>query len=222
MLRTVTFILITVSTTVSVEGGFIGPSTYSSFGDSPFNGVSFSYFHLETFEDGLFNVPGVTATGTPAPLVATGSTAIDSVENGPSGHSFFTAGQPGIAFDFSASILGQLPTHVGIVWTDGINPITFEAFDAMGSSLGTIVGNHADSTFFGTKGEDRFYGIIELGGISSFRISSGAGQGIEVDHLQYGLAASSVPEPSTIALFGIGGVCLALIATFRRHSEKTV
>lgn len=40
----------------------IGPSPYLSFADSPFNGGSFSYFHLETFEDHLLNTPGVTAS----------------------------------------------------------------------------------------------------------------------------------------------------------------
>jgi hypothetical protein len=39
----------------------LGPSAYSSFADSPFAGGSFSFFHLETFEDHLLNAPGVSA-----------------------------------------------------------------------------------------------------------------------------------------------------------------
>jgi hypothetical protein len=42
--------------------GSVGPSPYLSFSDSPFNGGSFTYFHLETFEDHLLNTPGVTAS----------------------------------------------------------------------------------------------------------------------------------------------------------------
>ena len=40
----------------------LGPSAYLEFADSPFSSLSFDYFYLEDFEDGLFNVPGVTAT----------------------------------------------------------------------------------------------------------------------------------------------------------------
>ena len=49
---------------------FIGPSPYLGFDNalpgagsaiSPFSGLSFSYFYLETFEDGALNTPGVSA-----------------------------------------------------------------------------------------------------------------------------------------------------------------
>jgi len=43
----------------------LGPTPYLSFVDSPFNPLQtsggFAYFHLETFEDGLLNTPGVSA-----------------------------------------------------------------------------------------------------------------------------------------------------------------
>src|SRR5690349_9241259 len=69
-------------------GTMLGPNLdYESFADSPFFGHSFSYFHLEDFEDGALNTPGVTSSGGvvvgPGPLV-------DSVDGGgPNGKSYF-------------------------------------------------------------------------------------------------------------------------------------
>ena len=46
----------------SAHAAFVGGTTYQSFAlDSPFSGLGFSYFHLENFEDGLLNTPGVAA-----------------------------------------------------------------------------------------------------------------------------------------------------------------
>ena len=167
----------------------LGPTPYLCANDSPFNGIPFAWFHRETFESG-FQVPGVSAS---AGAVYGPGGITDSVDcddgsvdgSGTNGHSFFSfAGTPGIRFTFNAQVLGALPTHAGVVWTDGGNPIRFEAFDALGVSLGVIMGNHADGTFVGTTAEDRFYGFIHAAGISSILISDGGG--IEVDHLQYG------------------------------------
>ena len=66
---------------------------------------------------------------------------IDSVENGQAGHDHWASGS--ITYTFDAGVLGALPDAVSIVWTDGVNPITFEAFDEFGNSLGTVVGAHA-------------------------------------------------------------------------------
>jgi uncharacterized repeat protein (TIGR01451 family) len=44
----------------------------------------------------------------------------------------------------------------------------------------------ADGSNAGTTGEDRFFGVTNVGGISAIKISNSSG-GIEVDHLQYGL-----------------------------------
>ena len=47
----------------------------------------------------------------------------------------------GITFSFNAAVLGQLPTHVGLVWTDagGGATITFRVFGP-GGLLGSLVG----------------------------------------------------------------------------------
>ncbi len=55
----------------AAKGSVIGPLEYQGFADSPFQGLAFDYFFLETFEDRLFNVPGVTATGSIQPIIAT-------------------------------------------------------------------------------------------------------------------------------------------------------
>lgn len=185
----------------------LGPSVYTSFVNSPFNGGSFTYFHLENFEGGSLSTPGVTAS---VGSVIGPGTLVDSVDAddgvidgfGQNGRAFFSNNGPvGIRFTFSALTLGQLPNHVGIVWTDGNNNIRFEAFDGANNSLGFLTGNHADASFTGETGEDRFYGIVSAGGIGSIFIQSGLsnnGGGLEVDHLQYGFAA--VPEPSTLII----------------------
>ena len=210
---------------------FYGPTAYLSTADSPFTGP-FAYFHLENFEDHLFNVPGVTANagGVTTSFAFSGS-IIDSVDNddgsidgtcakaGADCDSYFSSNGPGgIRFTFNAGALGGLPTHVGLVWTDGTNNQFFEAFDANGNSLGTLPGSSADGNFLAGTGEDRFYGVSDAGGISAIFMSNGSG-GIEIDHLQYGLAGivSRVPEPLTLSLFGIGVVGAAFA---RRRKQK--
>ena len=215
---------------------FLGPSEYLCFDssksgidfsgdcsgkDSPFAEESFNYFYLEDFEDGLVNTLGVSASSG----VVTSPGSSDSIDaddgtingSGLPGRSYFgpLGGSVGFTFTFDAITLGSLPTHAGIVWTDGatFNDVTFEAFDADNNSLGTIFApNIGDGDINGGTAEDRFFGVTNTGGISAIRIVSPAalgasGAGIEVDHLQYGLITT--PEPSTIlSLLTIGGVAL--------------
>src|SRR5262245_49589581 len=106
---------------------FFGPSPYLAFDNtlpgagtaiSAFSGLGFSYFYLETFEDGLLNTPGVTGTGG---AVAGPGGITDSVDAddgvidglGRDGHSYFGSGSVGVRFDFSSAALGSLPTHAG-------------------------------------------------------------------------------------------------------------
>lgn len=201
---------------------FLGPVHYTSPADSPFDVLSPS-FVLETFEGGTFSIPGVTGDGIGVigPGFNTDSVDIDDGVidgNGTNGRSYFANGQIGITFTFDAAILGALPTHVGVVWTDGAGTSSFEAFDGSGASLG-VIGPFAlaDDSFFGTTGEDHFFGIIDAAGIGSIRITNTAG-GIEVDHLQFitggGCAISSdidgdgqVGAADLALLLGSWGIC---------------
>ena len=181
---------------------------YLSGADSPFRNLTSNYFHLEDFEDHLLNVPGVTATAGGVTSVVFGPTAHDSVDgddgvingSGLAGDSYFSAsGAAGIRFNFNAAVLGSLPTHAGLVWTDGAGTVSFEAFDAQGVSMG-VRGpfNLPDLSNSGTTGEDTFFGVYNRGGISAIRILNTVG-GIEIDHLQYAFEQSNNNAPSVSA-----------------------
>lgn len=183
--------------------GLIDPVMYKSFADSAFKNVHFNgYFYLENWEDAALNTPGVTSTGTPA-----NGPIVDSVdgddgmvdgkctkEAGTCNSGFSLSGT--IAFTFDAAALGgQLPTHVGIVWTDGSPACDaiFEAYDAndglVDASVSLIGTKTAAAVGDGDNGggvtEDRFFGVVHAAGVKRIVVKSSAG-GVEVDHLQYG------------------------------------
>ena len=204
-------------------GNVIGPILpYYGIAQSPFNGLPYSYFQLDTFESG-----GIAATGVSVSAGSVGTGPLyDSVEGpGPLGHSLFSgSGAGGITFTFNAGVLGALPTDAGIVWTDGDGPNrTFKAYDQNNSLIGTIV--DSSPLFYSSGGDDqpanyRFFGATNAGGISSIFIANDSG-GIEVDDLQFGLRKTgpiSVPEPITLSIFGAG---LAGMVAMRRRKEKT-
>lgn len=209
--------LIAASVAAFSFGQGTGPLPYLQASDSPWSAIfSDPSFHFENFEDGLLNTPGVTANGS---VIGPGGLT-DSVDgddgtvngSGSLGRSYFrSSGSQGITFNFSEAVLGALPQRAGIVWTDGAGSITFEAFDKNGVSLGILTGTHADGGVSGSTAEDRFYGWENLGGIGSINIRNSSG-GIEVDHLQY----SAVPEPTTMALLGLGGLGIFL----KRRAKK--
>ena len=99
---------------------------------------------------------------------------------GTSGHTWYFDGISSMIFTFSAALLGTLPTHAGLVWTDlglanvraGSCSVLLEAFD-MGNNLLGLIGPSAlgDELFAGQMAEDRFFGITNGDGIGSVRIS---------------------------------------------------
>jgi hypothetical protein len=107
--------------------------------------------------------------------------------SGHAGHDFLVPdGAAGVTFTFDASVLGTLPTRVGVVWTNGAGATTFEAFDAHGASLGTIGPTTlAPPAALGTAGVARFLGVTHAGGVSAITIRN-AGGSLQLDHLQYG------------------------------------
>ncbi len=214
-----------VTGSFAANAAMIGPAPYLSSVDSPFASTPFSYFQLENFEDSSLNTPGVSAS---AGMVLSPAALTDSVDaddgsadgSGSGGHTWYSNGSSSLTFTFSAALLGSLPTHAGIVWTDvgfasaqnGFDNVTFEAFDAANNSLG-IIGPSAvgDGLFGGQTAEDRFFGVTSASGIGSIRITSLSSTDWEIDHLQYGLASAApgaVPEPGTLALLiaGVAGI----------------
>lgn len=208
---------------------YLGNNVYKSFEDSPLKGLNSSYFYLENFEDGALNTPGVTASGG---TVLKPNTLTDSVDgddgavdgSGTGGYSWYSDSNSVLRFSFNSSVLGTLPTHVGIVWTDvgfsnagfGTGRVNFKAFDAVGTSLGIFSLNSlGDGSVNGNTAEDKFFGAINPGGISAIQISMPDSTDWELDHLQYG--AKPVPEPTTIltTLFA-GGMGVALRQQSRR------
>lgn len=219
--------------TATAHAAPIGPSAYLQASDSPFAAIDFSggYFFLEDFEDHVLNTSGATGLSGGPTSVVFGPSVHDSVDgddgavdgSGLSGDSWFNGGAS-TGFSFSAAVLGSLPTHAGLVWTDGPfrTGVTFNAYGADGSTVvcsasGAVIG---DDTFSGTTAEDRFFGCIDSTGISRIEVINSLGGGIEVDHLQYGMAGgdvTAIPEPGTLALFGIGSAVLSLRNRRRRR-----
>lgn len=214
-LLALSFSLLLISIASTRAATFLGPSPYLSFADSPFTGLSFSTFQLETFEDGALNTLGVSQSGGQIGLPGPFTDSVDAddglIDNsGAAGHSWFTGGNlRSVTFTFDQTALGAWPTHAGIVWTDvgntdtilGFGNVTFEAFGPGGASLGSIgpflLGDGAAT---GATAEDRFLGVTDAAGISAIKISMPNSGDWELDHLQYGI----VPEPASLGLVAVG------------------
>lgn len=191
------------------DGGmFTVPSPYLDETDSPFACRAFAYFHRGTFEGDGGLPPGVTADlGALAYPPGTLNGLTDSVDGddgvrdgGVDGatypcercNSWFNgSGSTGVSFTFNETTLGALPTHVGLVWTDGppSTAVTFTAYGIDGGVVGSQTTNGiGDGTNYGTTAEDRFFGVVFTGGVKAVKMQGAGGGGIEVDHLQYGRA----------------------------------
>ena len=188
-----------------------------------------TYFFLEDFTDGQFDVPGVTVSASLGTFVPrtndgrngsnNGGANTDNVDEddgandnvgGTSRGSFRITGAHNIRFTFDDLALGTLPTHVGLVRGEGL-AATLTAFDFNDNVLDTVTAP-ADGSWPFNLANDHFIGISDVGGIAYVEVTGGGNN--EYDHFQYGAVVPAVvPEPSTTALLGLG--CLAL--TLRRR-----
>lgn len=182
-------------------GPMLTPTPYREFADSPFSCLTFgSYFYLSTFEGDGGLPPGTTGIGSKA-----GSSSItDSVDGDdgfpdggppdsgtthpcPTCASWFNMG--GMDFNFDESVLGGLPTHAGLVWTDDGNncTVTFTAYGVDGGVIATqAVPGIGTPGFYGETDEDRFFGVVSPGGVKRITMTHTGGGGMEIDHLQIG------------------------------------
>lgn len=214
---TLVIALMLTSNTIAGEIGnfiFIDEPYLWSF-DSPFdlNGPD-SDFLLENFEDGFLNTTGLIGFGGEVrdPSNFTDSVDIDDgvIDGfGQEGHSYWAFADaengPRARFEFDLKALGNFPTAVGLVWTDGniIATTIFEAFGPDGKSLGVMeFFALGDGNGQGGTDEDRFMGVTFAGGISAIEIRADLGR-IELDHVQYG---EFIPAPGILGLLGIGGL----------------
>jgi hypothetical protein len=211
------------------SAAFLLPSPYLCFNtgvtpgcgtaDSPFKGKAYTYFHLETFEDGLLNTPGVAAFGGNVFGPAVDANSVDADDGavdglGAAGRSYI--GPDGYEFRFDVATLGQLPTDVGIVVTNGGGgALQVDFLDMALNPAGSLfVGDALD----GQTAGDRFVGITGSTPIGGIRFVNYFGGKIEVDHLQYGVPGA-VPEPASWAMM-IAGFGLVGAAARRRSPGR--
>lgn len=192
---------------------FYGPSPYFDFNGakpgvgtnySPFADQLFTWFYLETFQEGGLTVPGVTASYG-FPISSIGADSVDGDNgtidgSGRPGVSWFIWGNNSVTFSFDKDALGAFPTHAGVVWTDvglkdsnqstGYGNVIFEAFGSDTNLLG-VTGPVwlGDGSVASETEEDRFFGVSDNRGIAAIRITMPDSKDWEVDHLQYGRQA---------------------------------
>lgn len=207
--------------TAQAAATFTAATPYLQASDNPYAGP-FLYSHLETFEDGLLNTPGLSASGG---VVAAPGALTDSVDaddgsidgSGAAGRSWYSGNSAArITFSFSASVLGTLPTRVGVVFTDignrndgapnGFDTAVIEVFDGSGVSQGRFSFAFGDGSAVSSTAEDRFVGASFAGGIGSMTVGFEHSIDWEVDHVFY----AAVPEPGAWALWAGGLAGLAL------------
>ena len=166
---------------------------------SPLAGVPAIYSELETLEDLIFDPPGVTVTTReggqlldpvlfplgvrlfldPTPI-CTQTISVDADQGGVDGFgcgsSFGALGSAAVIdFFFHSSVLGGLPTTVGIVaLARGLNStVSFEAFDPFGQQIGPIITHTFFLSGFPEDVEDdAFLGASNEEGIARIRVSS--------------------------------------------------
>lgn len=208
-----------------------GPTGYLQAGDAPAGFASACSLTLEDFEDNGLDSFLTMSNGsiiTPNSTSGTESLVTDSVDgddgvmdgSGADGHSWYTgigrSNDNTVTIDFDSNV------HcAGLVFTDGApisTEISLEALDSSGNTLAEIEADLADDNLTGETAEDAFMGFSDtLGEIAALRLIMKGGEGIEIDHVQWGSAVSATaPEPQSMAMLIMG---LLGIIGFRRRNR---
>ena len=120
-----------------------------------------------------------------------------------------TMGSSWFANSRSLTISFDSPTKAaGFVFTDTDTSATMISISAYGVDGAELIRQDFDTSFVddvftGTTVDDRFFGITAMGSdlIAKVKVAIDRGTGIEIDHVQF---IKTVPEPSALALVGIG------------------
>ncbi|WP_420545106.1 hypothetical protein [Nitrosopumilus sp.] len=177
-------------------------SGYSSFSDSPFANIEsdLTLFELEDFEENEWEVKGVSVNVGRIlnPEFATAVSSVDGDDgnidgDGYSGHSYHSDKDNNyLIFTFDENLLGDLPTHVGIVVTDNTwaenSPENVELMFMVMDVDGKVVQNQIipHQNIGPPTSDDLFVGAIYDKGIKQMYVGFSYGS-IEIDHVQFGI-----------------------------------
>lgn len=166
----------------------------------------------ENFNSMASGTPVTAATVFPSGITVTGS-LLDI-----SGFAFSSIGQGNALRTFGATTVAMPGSLVSFGFDYADVDQTGATISIGAFSQGLAFTGDADS---GVSSDDfAFFGVVGLvgdipGGV--FSIGVGIGEGIMIDNLSFGAAASDVPEPGSLALLGLGLAGLA--ASLRRRKS---
>jgi hypothetical protein len=193
------------------EPTFYFGQQYDGIEDSPF-----AIEHLEDFEDGLFNQPGVSVFSGYDPLALLVAVSVpgeftNSVDGGQNGYSFVPAiyqtdlSNPPTLRSALKFVFDDPQTNVGMAITKVSSPdiarLDFRVYGPTGEEVDRYETLWTDVTV-----ETPFIGASDPEGISAVHLivwaTGGPSSAFQIDHLQYG-----APEPSTLLLGLLAAVC---------------
>ncbi len=195
LLSTVVLLVASSSALAGDSAQWLTVPNYRSTADSPFYaGTGGDLMVLNDFEISAFTPPGsavLGGAGTAGNSVDGDDGIVDGLA-GPDASAMFVIGSFSVEFD--ASVLGGLPTRVGIVCTDivqvgGGNPdLRVNAVDAFGNLFVQefVIDN------VGGPGDDIFVGFLLPAGVTNFQVIPLSGIGT-FDHLQYEQQPALIP-----------------------------
>lgn len=193
-MTTVHAVPVTYSTDASFLAAAGGGLTFESFESATQSGTTV------TFSGGTFSCSG--SSYCPGFFGVTGSFADTGAQ------SVFFASPDSATFTFGSAITAF---GLAIGGAGDVAALTLTALLSNGSSVTAVGPNHTGPFTVFQAGDRLYFGVIDLAGFSSITFTPNSrGDGIFFDSLSYGTAGTSVPEPGTLALLGLGLAGLGL------------